>query len=108
MPFLDFRTEVADAIIKVGKSANLNVRKRGRSSLENAEEDNSRHPVKRAVAPSTEVRLDKFDHLPSHSEKRGRCRLCKSGFTSLTCLKCKVLLCLTKERNCFVQYHTQK
>ena len=64
LPFLDFRTEVADELIKVGKSADLNNRKRGRPSLENVEQAQSRPPpTKRVFAPSNDVRLDRFDHF---------------------------------------------
>ena len=109
LPFLDFRTEVADALIKVGKSADLNNKKRGRPSLENVEQAQSRPPpTKRVFAPSNDVRMDRFDHFGVFTEKRGRCRLCKNGYTQLSCLKCKVLLCQTKGRNCFLEYHTQK
>ncbi len=44
------------------------------------------------------VRLDRFDHFPIHADKRGRCRLCKTGYTQMACLKCKVLLCLQRTK----------
>ncbi|KAI5629009.1 piggyBac transposable element-derived protein 3-like, partial [Silurus asotus] len=109
MPLLDFRAQVADALIKVGKQADLNSRKRGRPSLE---DDPTSHqaappppPLQRISAPSVDVRLDRCDHFPIHAEKRGRCRLCKNGYTQMACLKCKVLLCFTKDKNCFSEYH---
>ncbi|KAI5107681.1 piggyBac transposable element-derived protein 3-like, partial [Silurus meridionalis] len=109
MPLLDFRVQVADALIKVGKQADLNSRKRGRPSLE---DDPTSHqaappppPLQRISAPSVDVRLDRCDHFPIHAEKRGRCRLCKNGYTQMACLKCKVLLCFTKDKNCFLEYH---
>ncbi|XP_067300961.1 piggyBac transposable element-derived protein 2-like [Pseudorasbora parva] len=112
MPLLDFRVQVADALIKVGKQADLNSRKRGRPSLE---DDPTSHqaappqpPLQRISAPSVDVRLDRCDHFPIHAEKRGRCRLCKTGYTQTACLKCKVLLCFTKDKNCFMEYHMTK
>lgn len=112
MPLLDFRVQVADALIKVGKQADLNSRKRGRPSLEG---DPTSHqaappppPLQRIPAPSDDVRLDRCDHFPIHAEKRGRCRLCKKGYTQMSCLKCKVLLCFTKDKNCFLEYHMKK
>ncbi|KAK7135513.1 hypothetical protein R3I94_014246 [Phoxinus phoxinus] len=112
MPLLDFRVQVADALIKVGKQADLNSRKRGRPSLE---DDPTSHqaappppPLQRISAPSVDVRLDRCDHFPIHAEKRGRCRLCKTGYTQMACLKCKVLLCFTKDKNCFLEYHMTK
>ena len=108
MSLLNFRAQVADALIKVDKPADLTSRKRGRSSLEDAEEDRAPHPVRRIPAPSTIVRLDRFDHFPTNGEKRGRCRRCKNGYTQMACTKCKVLLCFTKDKNCFLEYHTMK
>ncbi|XP_057691467.1 piggyBac transposable element-derived protein 3-like isoform X1 [Corythoichthys intestinalis] len=112
MPLLDFRAQVADALIKVGKRANLNSRKRGRPSSEEAPERSqaatSSPPGQRIIAPSVEVRLDRFDHFPIHADKRGRCRARKNGNTQMTCLKCRVLLCFTKDQNCFLDYHTKK
>ncbi|XP_029973972.1 piggyBac transposable element-derived protein 3-like [Salarias fasciatus] len=112
MPLLDFRAQVADALIKVGKQGDLNSRKRGRPSLEDVPEPHQAAspspPLQRIVAPSVDVRLDRFDHFPNHADKRGRCRLCKSGYTQTACLKCKVLLCFTKDKNCFLDYHTKK
>lgn len=112
MPLLDFRVQVEDALIKVGKQADLNSRKRGRPSLE---DDPTSHqaappppPLQRISAPSVDVRLDRCNHFPIHAEKRGRCRLCKNGYTQMACLKCKVLLCFTKDKNCFLEYHMTK
>nr|XP_005159764.1 piggyBac transposable element-derived protein 3-like [Danio rerio] len=110
MPLLDFRVQVADALIKVGKQVDLNSRKRVRPSLE---DDPTSHqaaspPLQRISAPSVDVRLDRCDHFPIHAEKRGRCRLCKNGYTQMACLKCKVLLCFTKDKNCFLEYHMTK
>lgn len=112
MPLLDFCVQVADALLKVGKQADLNSRKRGRPSLE---DDPTSHqaaptppPLQRISAPSADVRLDRCDHFPIHAEKRGRCRLCKNGYTQMACLKCKVLLFFTEDKNCFLEYHMTK
>ena len=32
----------------------------------------------------------------------------KNGYTQMACLKCKVLLCFTKNKNCFLNFHTKK
>jgi len=111
MSLLDFRTAVADALIKAGKPADISTTKRERPSLEDPEQTfPPLHcpPVKRAVEPSSDIMLDRFDHFPIHSEKWGRCRLCKIGYTQMTCLKCKILLCFTKDKNCYLEYHTKK
>uniref|UniRef100_UPI00358E218E piggyBac transposable element-derived protein 3-like n=1 Tax=Myxine glutinosa TaxID=7769 RepID=UPI00358E218E len=110
MPLLDFRAEVANALIKVGKHADGSSRKRGRPSLEDGSPPPTPPlpPQQRTVTPSADVRLDRLDHFPTHAEKRGRCRLCSKGYTQMACQKCKVLLCFTKDKNCYLEYHTKK
>ena len=56
--------------------------------------------------PSNGNRFDNIGHLPEHSEKKNRCRLC-SGIVRTKCAKCNEYLCLTKNRNCYRAYHTQ-
>nr|XP_039255146.1 piggyBac transposable element-derived protein 3-like [Styela clava] len=104
-PLLDFRSEVADCLIRMGKSANMNSRKRGRPS--NDEGDHSYHrssPRQIVIAPPRDVRHDRFDHFSVYSERRGRCR--KLGITFTMCMKCRVLLCYTRGKNCFLIFHT--
>uniref|UniRef100_UPI00358E4A90 piggyBac transposable element-derived protein 2-like n=1 Tax=Myxine glutinosa TaxID=7769 RepID=UPI00358E4A90 len=110
MPLLDFHAEVANALIKVGKHADGSSRKRGRPSLEDGSPPPTPPlpPQQRTIAPSADVRLDRLDHFPTHAEKRGRCRLCSKGYTQMACQKCKVLLCFTKDKNCYLEYHTKK
>ena len=49
-------------------------------------------------------------HLPIFLETRRRCTVCfqagKENRTFVTHLLCDVALCLQKERNCFLQYHS--
>jgi hypothetical protein len=51
-------------------------------------------------------------HLPIFDEKRGRCEWCQATTECKResrpfsrCTQCKVFLCLSKKRNCFVEYH---
>ena len=103
MSLLNFRAQVADVLIKVGKPADLTSRKSGRPSLENGEEDRTPLSVRRIPAPTTIVRLDMFDHFPTNGEKRGRYRRCKNGYTQMACKKCSVT-----DTVCFLEYHTMK
>lgn len=65
----------------------------------------------RALAASTSIndehRFDNIGHFPSYKPKKNRCRAkqCKNGFTTMTCMKCNVWLCLTAKKNCFFDYH---
>lgn len=56
---------------------------------------------------TNELRYDNIGHFPSYHTKKNRCRLkqCKNGYTTMTCMKCKVWLCLTAKKNCFFDYH---
>jgi len=51
-------------------------------------------------------------HLPIFGETRGRCEWCqatteckKESRPFSRCSRCQVFLCLSKKRNCFVEYH---
>ncbi|KII73859.1 hypothetical protein RF11_08374 [Thelohanellus kitauei] len=56
--------------------------------------------------PLVEIRLNDFGHLPLHMEEKGRYRHCKKSTIRNFCGKCGVYLCLTSNRNCFLDYHT--
>uniref|UniRef100_A0A3Q3LI23 PiggyBac transposable element-derived protein domain-containing protein n=1 Tax=Labrus bergylta TaxID=56723 RepID=A0A3Q3LI23_9LABR len=55
-----------------------------------------------------DVRRDGIDHFPIW-ETRQRCKHCTGNhFSHVYCEKCKVHLCLNKDRNCFCAYHKMK
>uniref|UniRef100_A0A3B3SQF8 PiggyBac transposable element-derived protein domain-containing protein n=1 Tax=Paramormyrops kingsleyae TaxID=1676925 RepID=A0A3B3SQF8_9TELE len=59
----------------------------------------------KASAVPLDVRKDGVDHLPTW-ETRQRCKHCPgSHFSHVYCAKCKVNLCLNKDRNCFLAFH---
>ena len=56
--------------------------------------------------PAEEVIHDHTDHFPGSHPKRQRCKnLPCTGKTTVFCLKCKLHLCLSTERNCFCEFH---
>lgn len=60
------------------------------------------------VRPVADIARDGFGHFPAHDEGLGtRCKMvgCK-GRTRIKCIKCKVHLCLTKDKICFLAFHT--
>lgn len=61
----------------------------------------------RDYLPPVSVRTDDAGHWPSQGNQKGRCKMpgCK-GIVKTRCLKCKISLCITSERNCFVDFHT--
>ena len=59
--------------------------------------------------PVPDARLDGCGHLPEWTAVRQRCknRNCQA-LGHITCSKCRVHLCLSKDRNCFTQFCTFK
>ena len=68
--------------------------------------ENSRKPSKKAVVatPYNDIRYDNTGHWPEAVEKKERCRHCQA-YSRTKCTKCKLSLCLLKERNCFQNFH---
>lgn len=105
LTLLQFRTHLAQSLVLRNKFA---APKRGRPSS-----CSSPLPVivpKRPgeLRPPTEIARDGVGHLPAHDVGSGtRCKFpgCK-GKSRIKCIKCKVHLCLTKDKNCFLSFHT--
>jgi hypothetical protein len=100
IPLIKFQMKIAESLIRCGKAV-----PQGRKRLR---ED----PVMALLkTPEASVRLDRVDHFPVFLEKQQRCKLCaqrkseKGGFTFIQCTKCCVSLCLTREKNCFYDFH---
>lgn len=111
LDLLDFVTRISNSLIKGEKVVNVQ-RKRGRprkrSSTDSEEEaPAARGPRRGAVqaTPASEIRYDGIGHFPAHREPKRRCRLCNS-LVRMSCMKCEVYLCVTKNKNCFLTYHT--
>ena len=105
---LKFVLELADMLISVNKAApsDHNLGKAGRpqkrKSLEVGDSKLGRKPV--TPSPYDAVRTDQYGHWPIFQDK-GRCRKCKTGYSRVFCSKCKICLCLTSQRNCFLEFH---
>lgn len=67
-------------------------------------------PRYKSYAKSLDVRSDGVGHICRALDRSGK-KTCKmSGCTSETqmfCLKCKLHLCCTPNRNCFEKYHSK-
>jgi hypothetical protein len=61
--------------------------------------------TRRVLTVNETSRFDLIGHLPVHSEPKQRCKLC-GQYVRMKCLKCNCHLCVTKERNCYIKYHT--
>ena len=104
MSLMDFRSDVARALLRAGKVIN---RKRGRPSAETVGLFNERVKRTRTVKPVDDARFDCVGHWPDHSANKYRCALCKDAKSHIRCMKCNVALCLTQNRNHFESYHTK-
>ncbi|CAF1005374.1 unnamed protein product [Didymodactylos carnosus] len=109
MSLLSFRISVAEDLLKSNPQP-LSSQKRGRPSLHSIDKENLAPIPPRTApgpAPSTNSCFYKYDHWPIHTEK-GRCRNpgC-SGYTRITCSRCKVRLCMNDKNNYFTSYHNR-
>lgn len=105
MALAEFRESVALTMCKLGSN---NTPKRGRPSteLDVALASKAKKPHVSALPPK-EVRRDETGHWPIWNDSRLRCKMpnCKSR-SFVSCVKCKITLCLNKDNNCFLKFHT--
>lgn len=104
LDLLHFRMEIGEVLIKQGNE--ISRRKVGRPSKDDVPVQPSRKTTE--VRPLADVQFDNVNHMPEHTEVSlpGRCKNvgCK-GKSRWICIKCKVHLCLQKNRNCFTNFH---
>jgi len=105
MDLMSFRDEVCDGLLMANKSIcfsedNLNTSTSSRAACV--------PPARATSCPSTAVRLDEHAHWPQLLDQKNASRcanpLChkKSKFA---CMKCKKVLCIKQDSNCFYDYH---
>ena len=101
MPLTTFKLSTALALIKGGKC--LGKLKRGR--LSSGEGVTKKRPAQ--TIPEKLMRYDRIGHFPIVEKTR---RICKSqgckGKINILCIKCNVNLCLHKNSNCFLKFHS--
>lgn len=100
----DFKFEVAKSLCMCGSS--MNKRKGRPSSASNDLIETKRMRANVAILPTRDVRCDGIEHFPIWGKKRQRCKNpgCK-GKSFVVCEKCRVELCLNKDKNCFRLFH---
>lgn len=133
MPLYDFKFELASSLLngatpRYGENDAVPAQGHADAGQQNDELEEfanaiaNQEPAMKTVRTYIEkvpeaTRFDRADHLPGFSEKSSRCRnVIKNGNRSVACAKktetkctkCGVALCLMKNRNCFVDYHTQQ
>lgn len=99
-PLLTFITDLAHALWLSGKSKSVG--RPNKLSL------SSQPAVGKNVAvgtPVSDVHYDVVDHFPEFGEKRGICRYCLNGYSSIYCNKCFMVLFPRKDKNYFVFFN---
>lgn len=105
LPLSEFKIALAEILTATANPQ----RKRGRpSSSSQPVLDLKKKKYPFSQIPAKEIRTDNLNHLPIVNEDRQRCKYpeCK-GKSQISCGKCKVFLCLNKDRNCFSNFHTE-
>ncbi|KAJ8710249.1 hypothetical protein PYW07_009615 [Mythimna separata] len=108
LPLLDFKLMLADVLMhQEAKVFTPTTRNRGRplnqDNIENIIKNKRR---RRLDMPPVEVAEDGINHWPEWKLDRQRCKMQGCGQKSqVMCTKCKVYLCLNKDRNCYTQFH---
>ena len=95
-----FRGSIANALMTAGK------RTAGRPSVESSPQPQKKQRVVIPI-PVQDARFDNLDHWSEHGHK-GRCRYCPTGFSTIRCSKCNLVLCSVANRNCFKAFHKKK
>lgn len=112
LDLLSFKHILAESLIKLGNSVLTPTRKRGRPSS-SPKLDVAKLPTKHRKVdsknPTLEIIKDRVDHFAFIDYLRDG-TLCKhvgcTMRTHIMCKKCNVHLCLTKDRNCFYNFHS--
>ncbi|XP_043994869.1 chimeric ERCC6-PGBD3 protein-like isoform X2 [Gambusia affinis] len=103
--FLAFRISIAQALFMQGKDLSKKKRAWPYFDVESEFAKKKRRGPAKDI-PTQQVRSDAVGHWPVVESSRLRCKMpqCK-GQTVLKCSKCKVHLCIKKNKNCFRQFH---
>ncbi len=107
LDLLEFTSCVSECLVLKNKLPSSLSRKRGRPSSGDTEpsqefEVKKRRERKRNILQ--EIRHDNVGHFPAHSEPKQRCSVC-SSYVRMKCIKCNSHLCITKTKNCFLDFH---
>lgn len=102
MDLLAFRMKLAEQLVFYPTIA----KRTARITLEDVRSKQARSNKSRECRTDENIRYDRFDHYPRHSNNRLRCKLesCDSK-SQVICSKCKVHLCINKNNDCFYEYH---
>ena len=124
MDLLTFTSSVSQSLLTLDKvPSTITQKRRGRPSKSDSVDQSSEPvdeveegsedvvgPAKRKRRPkvcvTTTSRYDTVGHFPQYSEPKQRRALCRQ-YIRMKCIKCGCHLCISKDRNCFIAYHTE-
>ena len=104
MDLCTFQSRISKALL-LGKKEEQTPKRRRSFTIMNDEAVCKKQNVVANPIPVDDVRYDRFGHFPVFINKQKHCRYCPSGYSYISCSKCKVQLCLVKNQNCFLQFH---
>lgn len=111
MDLISFGMYIAEFLIHAGNTSKKRV---GQPSGSSSPSEPSTPPTNKKsimeVRPINEIRFDNVDHLPIFDETKegARCKNNKcSKKTHFICKKCNVHLCITRDRNCYKDFHSK-
>lgn len=111
MSLYDFRRRVATALLSGALPVCSSGTQEVSTGTQEEEEDGTEEPStsrrrqQKDVPP--EIRFNGMEHLPAYAEKKLHCKITDCTFkTFWFCSRCKVHLCIAKDRVCFTKYHT--
>ena len=102
MNLTTFTTQIASAFTLVDKDPKRTVG-RQRHSM-SPKPPVGRNPA--VTSPMVDIQFGKVTRWPEIDGNRSRCQKCNNTCTVI-CFKCKVGLCLNKDRHCFKNFHNQ-
>lgn len=116
LDLLEFITSISESLIKCQKSPEPRrkpgrppSRKRTSDSISPLSDVQPKQAPKRRrrtpVSVQNDVRLDQCGHFPEYRANKPRCAECSKPMR-MGCMKCKVGLCVEKDRNCYLAFHT--
>ena len=101
---LDFRRQVAHALVLLGRPPQI-----GRPRSSPSSEAPTKQRGKEYSVPRAARLANRGVHWVVYGKKRGRCQVCQvNGAESQphsTCSACKVFLCCNEKKNCFASFH---
>ncbi|KAJ8381511.1 hypothetical protein SKAU_G00022890 [Synaphobranchus kaupii] len=105
LSLLDFKINIASCLTMEKKSTSSKRKGRPSQSVGSAVAEKRRRGPASPMPPEP-VRQDNIDHWPMMMAINGRCKYpgCK-GIVRTMCTKCGIYLCITMERNCFLEFH---